>query len=404
MTQTFIVAGSSIAGLSAARELRRGGFDGRLITIDSDPHAPYRRPEVSKGLLKVDLADSRAKLQWSEELGAERLTARLTGLDAGEHLVRGVGDEGELALSYDALVIATGVRSRPSPFPPLGGVHSLRFATDSAALRRELDGVMSVVIVGGGFIGLEVATVLGGMGREVTVIEPMAMPLAHILGPEFSAELQRKHMAEGVRFRLGTTVQQLVADPTGERVSGVRTSEGDVLPAELVLVAVGSVPAIDWLEGSGLVLEGGIVCDATCAAIGAEDVVAAGDIAVWENPLYGRRMRVEHWSHAIEQGTYAAKRLLGTHDPAGFVSVPYFWTEQVGLRIQSIGSTFGYDRVEVLDPDPERMFVAYLKGDRVISVAGFAAGASIFMFRGLIAAGATIDEVRAQFEHLQQAA
>lgn len=403
MTETIVIAGASIAGLSAARELRRGGFDGRIVAIDRDKYAPYRRPEVSKALLKVDLADSRARLTWSDDIGATRVEGDLTGLDTGRRHVHIDSDGQHVELAYDGLVVATGAQSRPSPFPPMRGVHSLRSSVDSASFRADLAEAREVVIVGAGFIGLEVASVLRGLDRSVTIVEPMAAPLAHILGAAFSGELRRKHEAQDVRFRLGTGVAELVQGDDGH-VRGVLTTGGDLVPADLVLVAVGSTPSTGWLANSELTLDVGVVCDATCAAVGVDGVVAAGDIAVWHNPQYDRSMRVEHWSHAIEQATYAARRLLGSHDTDGFRSIPYFWTEQVGLRIQSLGSTSGHDEVILLDPDPATMFVAYVKAGVVVAIAGFAAGASIFQFRDLIGTGPTVSEVRDHFESLRQAA
>lgn len=402
--KTIVIAGSSVAGLSAARELRQGGFGGRLLTVDRDPHVPYRRPEVSKGLLSGALPAGKVAMGWADELRAERISGGLEGLDLERRTVRGIYADGRpFAEQYDGLVIATGTIARPSPFAKLGGVHSLRTWADSHNMRGDLAGAQRVVIVGGGFIGLEVASVARKLGKEVTVIEPMQAPLVHILGQTFSAALQAKHENEGVRFVLGQTVRELEGHESGS-IRRVHLSNGDSLDADVVLVAIGSVPAVDWLLDSNLDVERGLVCDTTCSVAGTEDVVAAGDIALWHNPLYERLMRVEHWTNAVEQGTYAAKRLLGTHDAGGFVSAPYFWSEQYGSRIQSIGSNLGHDQAVVLDDDPERLFVAYLKEGRLLSVAGMAAGASIFQFRSLVLERAPIHDVTAHFASLRQPA
>jgi NADPH-dependent 2,4-dienoyl-CoA reductase/sulfur reductase-like enzyme len=154
---------------------------------------------------------------------------------------------------------------------------------------------------------------------------------------------------------------------------------------------------VDWLASSGLDVQRGVMCDATCAVLGATGVVAAGDVALWENPLYSRGMRVEHWANAIEQGGYAARRLLGTHDPDGFVSAPYFWSDQHGRKIQSIGSTLGFDAAEVLDDDPESFVVAYYAADRLVAVAGLVSGPVIPRFKALVLAGAGHAEVAAQY-------
>jgi NADPH-dependent 2,4-dienoyl-CoA reductase/sulfur reductase-like enzyme len=230
------------------------------------------------------------------------------------------------------------------------------------------------------------------MGKSVTVIEPNDLPLVHVLGTEMSTAILRLHESHGVRFYLGCQVEALEAGTDGD-VERVLVDGGTEIEADTVLVAIGSVPSVGWLCASGLNVERGVECDATCAVVGAEGVVAAGDVALWRNPLYGRLMRVEHWAHAIEQGTYAARRLLGVHDPGGFAAAPYFWSQQYGQRIQSIGSSTGCDRAEILDGDPERLLVAYFLDGQLISVAGLAAGPAIFKFRPLILSGADVESV-----------
>jgi NADPH-dependent 2,4-dienoyl-CoA reductase/sulfur reductase-like enzyme len=388
-----VVAGSSIAGMSAARELRARGFKGQLVMLDRDQRAPYRRPEVSKGLLNGVVSDHKVVIPWPDTLGVRRIPgAELTGLDHGHRTVTASTANGDVELEYSGLIIATGSEPRRSPFPPMAGVHSLRTFGDSERFRSELAEAQRVVIVGAGFIGLEVAYVASAMGKSVTVIEPQDLPLAHILGTEMSTALLRVHKSHGVRFHLGCQVEALEAGTDGH-VERALVAGGTEIEADIVLVAIGSVPSVGWLRDSGLAVEHGVPCDANCAVVGAEDVVAAGDVALWRNPLYGRLMRVEHWAHAIEQGTYAARRLLGVHDPAGFAAAPYFWSQQYGQRIQSIGSTTGSDHIEVLDPRPEHLLVAYFLGGRLTAVAGLAAGPAIFTFRPLILNGADIESV-----------
>jgi NADPH-dependent 2,4-dienoyl-CoA reductase/sulfur reductase-like enzyme len=389
----IVIAGSSIAGMSAARELRARGFAGDLVMLDRDPRVPYRRPEVSKGLLNGRISDEKAVIPWPDTLGVTRVPgAQLTGLDHVRHTVTVSGPAGDVELEYSGLVIATGSEPRRSPFPPMGRVHSLRTFADSERFRGELAGARRVVIVGAGFIGLEVACVAAVMGKRVTVVEPMQLPLVHVLGAELGGALLRLHERHGVAFHLGRQVGSLEAGANGD-VARVLLDDGTGIGADIVLVAIGSVPSVGWLRDSGLNVAGGAECDATCAVAGAQDVVAAGDVALWTNPLYGRLMRVEHWAHAIEQGTYAARRLLGVHDPAGFTAAPYFWSQQYGQRLQSIGSATGHDRVEILDHDPERVLVAYFLSDRLISVAGLAAGPAILRLRPLILDGADVGRV-----------
>ena len=360
--------------------------------LDRDHRAPYRRPEVSKGLLNRLIRDEKVAIPWPDTLEVRRIAgAELTALDHLHHTITASTASGDVELEYSGLVIATGSETRRSPFPPMGRVHSLRTFADSERFRGELAEAQRVVIVGAGFIGLEVAYVASAMGKSVTVIEPMELPLVHVLGAELSTAILRLHEGHGVGFHLGRQVEALEAGPDGDVERALL--DGTEIEADIVLVAIGSVPSVGWLRDSGLDVERGVECDATCAVAGAEDVVAAGDAALWWNPLYERLMRVEHWAHAIEQGTYAARRLLGVHDPDGFVAAPYFWSQQYGRRIQSIGSSVGYDHVQILDPDPERMLVAHFLDNRLISVAGLAAGPAIFKFRPLILAGADPDRV-----------
>lgn len=385
----IVIAGGSIAGVSAARALRAEGFDGEISMIDADGSGPYRRPEVSKGLLDGTFERDAISLRVPPELAVEQLTGlRLHGLDLVGHTVEGEGPDGPQQVSYDGLVIATGSVARPSPYAgELRGVHTLRTATDADRMRPELDAAKRVVIIGAGFIGLEVAAVASGLGKAVTVVEVADIPLAQVLGDTFGIHLSTIHRSRGVELVTGVTVSGVTMSAVDGAVSGIALSDGSELPADVVLVAIGSRPAVDWLIGSGLDVSAGVRCDQTCAVEGAEDVVAAGDVASWINPLYDRRMRVEHWTNAIEQGTYAAKRLLGRHDPAGFLSAPYFWSDQYGMRLQSIGTTLDHDESVVLDRDGDRLVMAYGRNGQVTCVAGINAGATVMKHRAGVLKG-----------------
>ena len=388
-----VIAGASIAGLSAARALRAGGFDGSIRMIDAEDGIAYRRPEVSKGLLDGHLDRAAITLPWPTDLAVERLPGvRLEGLNIAERTVEGYGASGRQVVPFDGLLIATGTTARPSPFGPARGVHTLRTINDAERMQGELAAAERVVIVGGGFIGLEVAAVARGLGKTVTVVEAAPIPLGPVLGDLFGQHLATIHRGRGVDLVTGATVTTLETARNGA-VSDVVLSDGTVLPVDVVLVAIGSVPGTSWLADSGLDVSSGVSCDSTCAVEGLEDVVAAGDVANWVNPLYGRRMRVEHWTNAIEQGTYAGRRLLGNHDPAGFVSAPYFWSDQYGMRLQSIGSTLGHDAVAVLEQEADRLVVAYGRQGRVVCVAGIKAGTAVMAHRKTVLAAAPIDEL-----------
>ncbi|GAA1000118.1 FAD/NAD(P)-binding oxidoreductase [Acrocarpospora macrocephala] len=387
--RSVVIAGGAIAGLSAARELRRAGFPGRIQVVDQDRRGPYRRPEVSKGLLEGRLGLDSVATPWPADLNVDRiLGVRLTGLDLAARTVQVEGG----AVPFDGLVIATGCAARRSPYEAMAGVHTLRSADDAERMRPELAAAMKIVIVGAGFIGLEVASVARKLGKSVTLLEAAEIPLARVLGDDFGEHIAGTHRAHGVDLRTGVTVAGVTAGASG-RVSSVELTSGETVAADVVLVAIGSEPATGWLRDSGLDLSMGVVCDETCAV--ADGVVAAGDVASWINPLYRRRMRVEHWTNAVEQGAYAARRLMGTHDPTGFASVPYFWSDQYGVKLQCVGSTLDHDQYAVLDDSDGRFLVAYGRAGRLVCVAGMNAGAAVMKHRALVLRAVPLAEVAA---------
>ena len=321
MRHRVVVVGGSAAGLTAAETLRRRGYDGVLTLVGDEPHLPYDRPPLSKQILagtwepqRIMLRDDQALRALEADLLLGRAAVRL---DIAQ---RRVLLDGGATVRYDALIIATGVRPRRLAGADLIGVHVLRTLDDAVALRAELlEHHPRVVVVGGGFLGAEVAAVAREMGLEVTLVEPLPVPMWRQLGGRIGALIRRLHRDHGVVVRCGVGVSRLL--DTNGRVTAVELADHSVLGADVVVMAVGATPATGWLAGSGLRVDNGVRCDARCQA--APDIYAAGDVASWYNIHFGTRMRVEHRFNATEQAIAAAGNLLGDDRP--FAPVPYFW-------------------------------------------------------------------------------
>ncbi|GAB7039083.1 MULTISPECIES: NAD(P)/FAD-dependent oxidoreductase [Catenuloplanes] len=356
-----VVVGASAAGLAAAETLRREGFTGPLTLIGEELDAPYDRPPLSKQILASRWDAERLALRTTEQLAALdldlRLGVRATGLDpAARTVALSTGER----ISYQGLIIATGVRPRVLPGR---GAHVLRTVGDALALRARLGPGRRLAVVGAGFLGAEAAAVARGLGCEVVLLEPAPVPMAHAVGERAGRVLSDVHRDHGVDLRTGVSV----AETTDQ---GVRLTDGTLIEADEVLVAIGSVPNTEWLDGSGLTVADGVVCDEFSAA--GPDVYAAGDVARWHNPLFGTVMRVEHRTNAAEQGMAAARNLLHPAARKPFAPVPYFWSDQYDLKIHAYGYLRGHDAVEVVEGDPaERRFLAaYRTGDRLAGVLG----------------------------------
>ena len=382
MLGRIVVVGASAAGLTAAETLRRRGYDGELTLIgDEQPHPPYDRPPLSKQVLAGTWEPERAFLRRHEELA--RLGAGLqlgraaTALDLTSRQVR--LDDGD-NIGFDAMIIATGVTPRRLPGSDLAGVFVLRTLDDALALRTALLAGPRVVVVGGGFLGTEVAAAARGMGLEVTVAEPQPVPV-RALGDPIGALVAALHHDYGTRMRCGVPVRRL--HNAGGRVTGVELADGTMLAAEVVVLAVGAAPATRWLAGSGLPLGNGIECDSCCRA--APGIFAAGDVASWYNPRFGTQMRLEHRMNATEQAIAAAGNLLGDHRP--FAPVPYFWTDQYDTRIQAYGIFPADAELKVLSGDPAdlRFVVAYGRHGAVAGLLGWNAARELRELRPLVA-------------------
>jgi NADPH-dependent 2,4-dienoyl-CoA reductase/sulfur reductase-like enzyme len=357
----IIVVGASAAGLAAAETLRREKYDGEITLVGAERHLPYDRPPLSKQILAGEWQPERLALRSDDRLASLRLDFRLgvpaSGLDPAAREVR-LADG--TSLGYDSLVIATGVRPRRLPGE---GAHLLRTLDDALALRERIRAGTRLVVVGAGFLGAEVAAVARGLGASVTVVEPAPVPLAHAVGAEVGAVLAQAHVENGVDLRTGVGVTSVARD-------GVALASGEFIAADEVLVAIGSSPNTEWLEGSGLTLDDGVVCDEYCAA--APGVYAAGDVARWPHPLFGVSMRIEHRTNATEQGMAAARNLLNPQSPKPFAPVPYFWSDQYDMKIQAYGHLRGHEEIAVVEGElAQRRFLAiYRTGSRVSGVLG----------------------------------
>jgi 3-phenylpropionate/trans-cinnamate dioxygenase ferredoxin reductase component len=393
MRESITIVGASLAGLRGAEALRRDGFDGRISLIGDEPHAPYDRPPLSKKVLAGDWEADRAALSPAERLAEAdldlRLGKRATKLEVSSQTLW-VDGQPE---AYDGLMIATGARCRTLPGTEgLAGVHTLRSLDDCLAIRTALEAnPRRMVVVGAGFIGAEVAATVVGRGVPVTLIESLAAPLERVLGSMVGDVVAEVHRSNGVDLRCGVVVAAVHGQ---DQVEAVELTDGTVIETDLLVVGIGVLPNTEWLEGSGLTVDNGVVCDETCLA--APGVTAAGDVARWLNPRYGELMRVEHWDNAVEQGTYAARRLL-VENPEPFAPVPWFWSDQFDRKIQLAGRPSPDDEVQVVNGSTEehRFAAFYGSQGKLRAVFGMNRPRQVMQGKNLLADGASWSEALA---------
>ncbi|MFF8865119.1 NAD(P)/FAD-dependent oxidoreductase [Streptomyces sp. NPDC015139] len=391
MSASVVVAGASMAGLRTAEQLRAAGWDGPITLVGDEPHMPYNRPPLSKEVLagKAPFESLAFRPRAAVADVRWRLRTRVTAADLDRRVVE--LDDGE-ALPYAGLVVATGMRPRRLRCPgPLAGRHTVRTLADAQGLRAELTRPgRRVVVVGAGFIGCEVAATAVALGAaEVTVVDPLPLPMVGPLGDLLAEALLRRHEQRGVRFALGTGVTGFAGD---DRVTGVVLTDGTVLAADVVVESVGSVANTEWLDGNGLDLTDGVLTDEHLRVGGRPDVVAVGDVARFPNARYdGVPRRVEHWSIPADTAKHAARSLaahLGGTDAglAPFAPLPTFWSDQHDFRLQSFGApALGRDDVRVLDGDPDGDVLAgyHVEGRLVgvVALGGRAAAAAAVRHR-----------------------
>jgi 3-phenylpropionate/trans-cinnamate dioxygenase ferredoxin reductase component len=391
-SDTFVIVGAGMAGGKAAETLREEGFDGKVVLLGAEPHRPYERPPLSKDYVRGE-AEQPAWLQedagWYAQNDVElRTDSVVQSIDAGERAVVLSGGE---RVGFDRLLIATGAEPRRLPVDgaDLEGVHLLRTIEDSDAIRASFDAGGRLVVIGGGWIGCEVAASARQKGMDVTIVEPLELPLLRVLGPELGGFYRDVHAAQGVDLRFGGGVEAI--EGSG-RVERVRTSDGTTIDCSAVVVGIGVAPRTELVKDIARV-DNGILTDASLQT-SVDGVYACGDVANAEHPLFGRRVRVEHWANALEQGPAAARAMLG--QDVSYEKIPYFFSDQYDVGMEYAGlHDPGSDELVIRGDMASREFIAFwLRGDKLVAGMNVNVWDVSDPIQQLIASGASVDRAR----------
>jgi len=397
-----VIVGASVAGIAVADALRKNGYDAPVRVLDAQPVMPHNKPPLSKQALDPGHDDARLALRPESHFRASGiellLGCRATGVRDGRRTGELQVETGDgRVLTADEVVLAPGAEPRWLPgLPALPGVHVLRSLPDAVALRAALDRGGHVVVAGCGFIGAEVAAAARKRGLDVTVVESARRPFEALVGEQPAAALTRLHAGNGVRILAGVGVAGVAgtgSSGTG-RAEAVLLGDGRRLPADIVVLGLGVVPAVDWLAGSGITLGDGIICDAY-GRTSMPHVHAAGDAAAWPDAFTGRPRRIEHWTTAQQQGAAVGRNIARPGQPESAPAVPYFWSDQHGVRIQSLGWLSQPDEIRCVHGDwasPE--FVAlYRRGGHLAGALGLGAARQLMRWRAAIERRAPWPEV-----------
>jgi len=389
----IVIVGGGLAAVRTAEQLRKSGYPGPVTVISDEVYLPYDRPPLSKDVLQDAEKGLDDVLLKPADFYADNDIALALGSSAAavDPAARTVTLTDGTVLDYDELVIATGLAPKRIPsFPDLAGIRVLRSFDEALELREQAASARRAVVIGAGFIGCEVAASLRKLGVDVVLVEPQPAPLATVLGGQIGELVARLHRSEGVDVRTGVGVAGVRGDEFDQRVTAVELSDGTVLDADLVIVGIGSRPATDWLVGSGVALDNGVLCD-EAGRTSEPHVWALGDVASWRD-ADGHQRRVEHWSNVADQARIVVAAVLGQDAPSLTV-VPYFWSDQYDVKIQCLGEPEATDVVHLAEDDG-RKFLAYYERDGVlVGVVGGGMPGKVMKARAKIAAGAPITEV-----------
>jgi 3-phenylpropionate/trans-cinnamate dioxygenase ferredoxin reductase subunit len=385
----FVIIGASLAGAKAAQTLREEGFGGRVTLIGEEPVRPYERPPLSKeylqGKAEADVAFVHDPAYYDKHDIDLRLSTPARRLEpAGREVVLASGER----LGYDAVLLATGATPRRLTVPgaDLAGVHYLRTMADAERLRAAITGASRVVVIGAGWIGCEVAASARQLGTDVALVEMGQLPLQRVLGPELGAFYRDVHADQGVELHFGAGLEALRG---AGRVEEVRLTDGTVLAADVLVAGVGVTPRVELAEVAGLTLDNGVVTDEYLAA-SAPGVFAAGDVANAWHPVFGRSIRLEHWSSALNQGPVAARNMVGRRTP--YEQVPYFYSDQYDVGMEYSGYALGWDQVVFRGDPAGREFIAFwLTGGRVVAGMNVNVWDVADSIAALVAAGGQVD-------------
>ena len=392
-SDTFVIVGAGMAGGKAAETLREEGFDGRIVLVGAESHRPYERPPLSKEYLRGEAGPEKVWLQqdegWYAANGVElRTSTSVESIDASERAVVLAGGE---RLAADRLLLATGAEPRRLPVAggDLPGVHLLRTIEDSDAIRALFEAGGRLVVIGGGWIGCEVAASARQRGMDVTLIEPLELPLLRVLGPELGAFYRDVHSDQGVELLLGTGAEAIEGSGRAERV---RTSDGRTIDCAAVVVGIGVAPRVEIAQ-EALRVDNGILVDERLQS-SAEGIFACGDVANATHPVFDRRVRVEHWANALEQGPAAARAMLG--QDVRYDKVPYFFSDQYDVGMEYAGlHDPGSDELVLRGDMASREFVAFwLRGDRLVAGMNVNVWDVSDAIQELVHSGATVDRAR----------